>query len=96
MRSDEKSPQDRFSYVARSFASNPEHAQRLYNYLSNHWMSAATPILSYGLGKRGMPISCFLSYIDDSAEGLIDTLAEACWLSILGGGVGLGLGIRNG
>ena len=95
MRSDEKSPQDRFSYVARSFASNPEHAQRLYDYLSNHWLSAATPILSYGLGKRGMPISCFLSYIDDSAEGLIDTLAEACWLSILGGGVGLGLGIRS-
>ena len=31
MRPDEKSPQDRFSFVARSFATDKEHAQRLYN-----------------------------------------------------------------
>jgi ribonucleoside-diphosphate reductase alpha chain len=95
MRKGEKSPQDRFSYVARALGSNAEHAQRLYDYASKHWLSFSTPILSYGTSKRGLPISCYLSYIDDSAEGLVDTLSEVCWLSMLGGGVGIGVGIRS-
>ena len=61
MREDETSPQHRFAYVSNTFASNPEHAQRLYEYSSKHWLSYATPILSFGRSKRGMPISCFLN-----------------------------------
>ena len=95
MREDEKSPQERFAYVSASFGSNPEHSQRLYNYSSMHWLSYSTPILSYGRSKRGLPISCFLPYLDDSAEGLVDTLSEVNWLSMLGGGVGIGIGIRS-
>lgn len=95
LRDDEKSPQDRFAYVAKSFGSNQEHAQRLYDYASRHWLSFATPILAYGKSSRGLPISCFLSYMDDSAEGLVDTLSEVNWLSMLGGGVGIGIGIRS-
>ena len=95
MRDDETSPQQRFAYVSSSFGSNTEHAQRLYNYASNHWLSYSTPILSYGRSKRGMPISCFLNYIEDTAEGLVDNLSETNWLSMLGGGVGIGFGIRS-
>jgi ribonucleoside-diphosphate reductase alpha chain len=95
MREDETSPQERFAYVSHSFGSNPEHAQRLYNYSSKHWLSYSTPILSFGRSKRGLPISCFLPYLDDSAEGLVNTLAEVNWLSMLGGGVGIGIGIRS-
>lgn len=95
MRDDETSPQQRFAYVSSSFGSNPEHAQRLYDYASNHWLSYSTPILSYGRSKRGMPISCFLNYIEDTAEGLVDNLSETNWLSMLGGGVGIGFGIRS-
>jgi len=95
MRPDEKSPQERFSYVARALGSNPEHAQRIYDYASKHWLSLSTPILSYGTSKKGLPISCYLSYIEDSAEGLVDCLAEVNWLSMLGGGVGIGIGIRS-
>jgi len=95
MRDDETSPQQRFAYVSSSFGSNPEHAQRIYNYASNHWLSFSTPILSYGRSKRGMPISCFLNYIEDTAEGLVDNLSETNWLSMLGGGVGIGFGIRS-
>jgi len=91
---DEKSPQDRFAFVANAFASDEAHAQRLYNYLSNHWLSASTPMLSYGLSKRALPISCYLMYIPDSAEGLVGSMQEAAWLSMSGGGVGLGVGIR--
>ena len=46
MREDETSPQERFAYVSKSFGSNPEHAQRLYEYSSKHWLSYSTPILS--------------------------------------------------
>jgi ribonucleoside-diphosphate reductase alpha chain len=95
MMESEQSPQERFAYVSSSFASNEEHAQRLYDYSSKHWLSYSTPILSFGRSKRGLPISCFLPYLHDSAEGLVDCLSEVNWLSMLGGGVGIGLGIRS-
>ena len=94
MREDETSPQQRFAYVSKAFGSNQQHAQRLYEYSSKHWLSYSTPILSFGRSKRGMPISCFLNYIEDTAEGLVDNLSETNWLSMLGGGVGIGFGIR--
>jgi ribonucleoside-diphosphate reductase alpha chain len=95
MREEEVSPQERFAYVSESFASNQDHAQRLYEYSSKHWLSYSTPILSFGRSKRGLPISCFLNYMDDSAEGLVDNLSETNWLSMFGGGVGVHVGIRN-
>lgn len=95
MREEETSPQERFAFVSEKFSSNPEHAQRLYDYSSKHWLSYATPILSFGRTKEGLPISCFLPYIDDSRKGLVDTLSETNWLSMLGGGIGIGIGIRS-
>jgi len=95
MREDETSPQERFAHVSKTFGSNPEHAQRLYEYSSKHWLSYSTPILSFGRSSRGLPISCFLPYLHDSAEGLVNCLAEVNWLSMLGGGVGIGIGIRS-
>lgn len=95
LREDEISPQDRFAYVSNKFGSNPEHAQRLYEYSSKHWLSYATPVLSFGRSKMGLPISCFLNYIVDTAEGLVDNLSETNWLSMMGGGVGIGFGIRS-
>ncbi|NBW56833.1 ribonucleotide-diphosphate reductase subunit alpha [bacterium] len=91
----EKSPQERFAYVSAAFGSNQDHAQRLYEYSSKHWLSYSTPILSFGRSKRGLPISCFLPFLDDSAEGLVNTLSEVNWLSMLGGGIGIGIGIRS-
>ena len=95
MREDETSPQHRFAFVSKTFGTNQEHSQRLYDYASNHWLSFSTPILSFGRSKRGLPISCFLNFIEDTAEGLVDNLSETNWLSMLGGGVGIGFGIRS-
>ena len=78
----ENSPQERFAFVSEKFGSDPEHAQRLYDYASKHWLSYSTPILSFGRTKNGLPISCFLNYMDDSAAGLVDTLSETNWLSM--------------
>ena len=36
MKEEEKTPQERFAYVSSTFASNPEHAQRLYEYSFVH------------------------------------------------------------
>ena len=95
MKEEETSPQERFAFVSKTFGTDKEHAQRLYEYSSKHWLSYSTPILSYGRSKKGMPISCFLNYINDTAEGLVENLSETNWLSMLGGGVGIGFGIRS-
>lgn len=95
MKDDEVSPQQRFAYVVSQFGTNKQHAQRLYEYASLHWLSFSTPILSFGRSARGLPISCFLPYLHDSSAGLVDTLAEVNWLSMLGGGIGIGVGIRS-
>ena len=95
MTEEECSPQDRFAFVSQQFGSTPDHAQRLYDYASKHWLSYATPILSFAGRKRQLPISCYLPYLTDTAEGLVDTLSEVNWLSMLGGGVGIGIGIRS-
>jgi ribonucleoside-diphosphate reductase alpha chain len=95
MKEDETSPQHRFAFVSKQFSTDPDHAQRLYDYSSKHWLSYSTPILSFGRSARGLPISCFLPYLHDSSAGLVDTLSEVNWLSMLGGGVGIGIGIRS-
>jgi len=95
MKENEESPQERFAFVSKAFSSNNEHAQRLYDYSSKHWLSYSTPILSFGRSKRGLPISCYLTALEDSAEGLVETLSEVNWLSMLGGGVGIGISIRS-
>ena len=84
MREDEESPQQRFAYVSKQFSTDNDHAQRLYEYSSKHWLSYSTPILSFGRSKRGLPISCFLNFIEDTAEGLVDNLSETNWLSKIG------------
>jgi ribonucleoside-diphosphate reductase alpha chain len=94
MTPEETSPQERFAFVSKTFGSDADHAQRLYEYASKHWLSYSTPILSFGRSKRGLPISCFLNYIEDTAEGLVENLSETNWLSMIGGGVGIGFGIR--
>ena len=85
---EEKSPQDAFVRAATAFADNAAHAQRLYNYVSNQWFMFASPILSNGGTDRGLPISCFLNYVNDSRDGLAEHYTENIWLSSMGGGIG--------
>ena len=65
----ETSPQEAFARAAKAFADDDEHAQRLYDYASKLWFMFSTPILSNGGTTRGLPISCFLNYVEDSREG---------------------------
>ena len=84
----EESPQEAFARAAMAFADDEEHAQRLYDYVSKLWFMFSTPVLSNGGTTRGLPISCFLNYVEDSREGITDHYVENAFLSSFGGGIG--------
>ena len=84
----EQSPQEAFARAAEAFSDDEAHAQRLYDYVSQMWFMFATPVLSNGGTTRGLPISCFLNYVDDSREGITDHYTENAFLSSFGGGIG--------
>ncbi|WP_287991494.1 ribonucleoside-diphosphate reductase subunit alpha [Acidiphilium sp.] len=83
-----ESYQDLFARVASYYGDDAEHAQRLYDYISKLWFMPATPVLSNGGTKRGLPISCFLNEASDSLEGIVDLWNENVWLASKGGGIG--------
>ena len=80
---------DRIRYIA-------EHAERklgiegfadkFYHYMARGYFSLSSPIWSnFGL-DRGLPISCFGSYIGDSIQEIMTTTAEVGMMSKIGGG----------
>ena len=93
MSKDEESPQESFARASIAFSNNDiSFAQKIYDYASKGWFMFSSPVLSNapkpGEQARGLPISCFLTYVDDSLEGLIDHSDELRWMSVKGGGVG--------
>lgn len=86
--SEEKSPQDAFLRASLAFSDDLDHAERMYDYVSKHWMMFATPILSNGGTTRGLAVSCYLNKVPDSREGLTAHYTENAFLSSLGGGIG--------
>lgn len=92
-RKDEKSPQEAFARAAVAYSyGDMELAQRIYDGASKGWFMFSSPILSNAplpdQKAKALPISCFLSYVPDTLEGLIDHTSELRWLSVKGGGVG--------
>lgn len=93
MDKEETSPQEAFSRAALAYCGGDfKLAERMYDYASKQYMMFSSPVLSnapkYGCAPKGLPISCFLSYVPDTIEGLIGHQAELAWLSVKGGGVG--------
>jgi len=80
--------QEMFARVASAYADDTAHAQRLYDYISNLWFMPATPVLSNGGTKRGLPISCFLNQANDSLDGILGLWNENVWLAARGGCIG--------
>ena len=93
MLNDETSPQEAFGRAALAYCDGDlQFAQRIYDYASKGWFMFASPVLSNapkpGEAWRALPISCFLTWVDDTLEGLIEHSSELRWLSVKGGGVG--------
>ena len=90
---DESSPQEAFARAALAYCEGDYgFAQRIYDYASKRWFMFASPVLSNapldGVEPKGLPISCFLTYVGDNLESLISHNAEVAWLSVKVGGVG--------
>ena len=61
-------------------------AEKFEEYMSYGWYSLSSPIwANYGL-KRGLPISCFGSYVDDTMEAILTKQAEVGMMTKMGGG----------
>ena len=61
-------------------------ADKFYEYMSRGYYSLASPIwANFGL-DRGLPISCFGSYMEDNMESILYTHAEVGEMTKLGGG----------
>ena len=89
----ETSPQQAFARAAQAYSyMDKKLAQRIYDYASKGWFMYSSPVLSNAplpnKKPKALPISCFLTYVPDTLEGLIDHTSELRWLSVKGGGVG--------
>lgn len=61
-------------------------AKKFEEYMSKGWISLATPVwANFGL-ERGLPISCFGSYLADDMGSILHSQAEVGMMSKYGGG----------
>lgn len=81
----------------------PGFADKFYYYMSEGYYSLASPVWSNFGKKRGLPISCFGSHVDDDIGNILYTQSEVGMMSKLGGGTsgyfgkirGRGAAIKN-
>ena len=82
-------PEERVRQIAdhaESILGMDGFADTFHDYMSRGYYSLASPVWSnFGL-NRGLPISCFGSYIGDSMEAILDTHAEVGMMTKVGGG----------
>ncbi len=72
--------------IAEKYLNKPGFADKFVDFMSRGFYSLATPIwTNYGL-SRGLPISCFSSYIADDMSRILYTHAEVGMMTKYGGG----------
>ncbi len=72
--------------AAQAYLKQPGFADKFTDYMSRGWISLASPVWSnFGINK-GLPISCFGSYVDDNMGNILYTNAEVGMMSKMGGG----------
>jgi len=84
-----ETPESRIRNIAKTaeeLLKKEGFAKKFEEYMANGWYSLASPVWANYGKKRGLPISCFGSYIDDTMEEILYTVAEVGMMSKLGGG----------
>ena len=61
-------------------------SNKFYDYMEKGFFSLSSPVWSNFGKKRGLPISCFGSYVADDMGNILYTQSEVGMMSILGGG----------
>lgn len=71
---------------AEEYLKQKGFSDKFYDYMAKGWISLASPVWSnFGIDK-GLPISCFGSYVDDNMGSILQTHAEVGMMSKYGGG----------
>lgn len=71
---------------AEQILNKPGFAKKFIEYFKKGYYSLSTPIWSNFGTERGLPISCFGSYLEDSMESILKTQAEVGMMTKHGGG----------
>jgi ribonucleoside-diphosphate reductase alpha chain len=70
----------------------PGFSRKFQEYVARGWYSLATPIwANYGL-RRGLPISCYGTFVEDDTASILRAVAEVGMMSKQGGGTSVYLG----
>lgn len=72
--------------TAEKYLKRPGFADKFYDYMSRGFYSLASPVWANYGKKRGLPVSCFGSFIDDNMESILFGHAENGMLMKNGGG----------
>ena len=85
----DQTPEERITQIAKTAEGDLKKAgfaEKFEEYMSYGWYSLSSPIwANYGM-KRGLPISCFGSYVDDTLESILTKQAEVGMMTKMGGG----------
>jgi ribonucleoside-diphosphate reductase alpha chain len=86
---EDEDPKERYKDIAiaaEKILNQAEFAAKFENYLSKGFYSLSSPIISNFGRKRGLPISCFGTYIPDTMEGIMSKASEIAIMTKQGGG----------
>jgi ribonucleoside-diphosphate reductase alpha chain len=78
----------RLSTTAASILKRPDLEPEFFSLFWNNWLCPATPVASNLGTERGLPISCYGTYVPDSIDGIFQHYHEVAMLTKNGGGVG--------
>ena len=87
--SEGETPESRIRDIANKaeeYLNEPGFADKFYEYMSRGYYSLSSPVWANYGKKRGLPVSCFGSYIDDTMESILYGVAENGMLMKNGGG----------
>ncbi len=84
-----QTPEERIRVIAETadkYLNRPGFADKFYEYMGKGWISLASPVWSNFGVKKGLPISCFGSYVADHMGSILYSNAEVGMMSKFGGG----------
>lgn len=83
---DAKQRYAKISFSAQFYLAIEGFADKFNDYLSRGFYSLSSPIISNFGRERGLPISCFGSYVPDTMEGILEKVSEVGIMTKMGGG----------
>lgn len=87
----DETPYDMYKRIAKAADKGlgyPGLSGQFFDLMWNNWLCPSTPVASNMGTERGLPISCYGSFVEDSVDGIFNFYHEAAMLTKNGGGIG--------